>query len=170
MHKDIPLSNQEHGIYSMTPPEHLHTTSEGLTKYMIDSLCNTIGDFEDGKKLLTKIENLHHTLHFDLKRNSERDFPRGSGRNGALKNTLASATKRRGNMFRLLCLCHTDSIRHDLDGIIRHSRINLSNFFKCLKLYISMEEWFHENNLKQEVNSANSLVAETLELLYTCFP
>ncbi len=73
------------------------------------------------------------------------------------------ATKRRGNMFRLLCLCHTDSIRHNLDGILHHSRINLANFFKCLKLYISMEEWFHENNLKQEANSANSLVAETLD-------
>ncbi len=83
----------------MTPPERLHTTSEGLTKYMIDSLCNTVGDFGDGKKLLTKIENLHHALHFDLKRNSERDFPRGSARNGALKNTLVSATERRGNMF-----------------------------------------------------------------------
>jgi hypothetical protein len=165
MHKVVPLSNQEHGIYSMTPPERLHTTSEGLTKYMIDSLCNTIGDFGDGKKLLTKIENLHHMLHFDLKRNSERDFPRGSARNGALKNTLVSATKRRGNMFQLLCLCHTDSIRHDLDGILHHSRINLANFFKCLKLYISMEEWFHENNLKQEVNLANSLVAEILWLL-----
>jgi hypothetical protein len=33
-----------------------------------------------------------------------------------------------------------------------------------------MEEWFHENNLKNEVNSANSLVAKTLELLHTCFP
>jgi hypothetical protein len=32
-----------------------------------------------------------------------------------------------------------------------------------------MEEWFHKNNLKQEVNLANSLVAETLELLHTCF-
>jgi hypothetical protein len=32
-----------------------------------------------------------------------------------------------------------------------------------------MEQWFHENNLKQEVNSANCLVAETLELLHTCF-
>jgi hypothetical protein len=144
MHKDVPLSNQEHGIYSMTPPERLHTTSEGLTKYMIDSLCNTIGDFGGGKKILTKIENLHHTLHFNLKRNSEHDFPRGSARNGALKSTLVSATKRRGNMFQLLCLCHTDSIRHDLDGILRHSRINLANFFKCLKLYILMEEWFHE--------------------------
>ncbi len=33
-----------------------------------------------------------------------------------------------------------------------------------------MEEWFHKNYLKDEVNSADSLVAETLELLHTCFP
>jgi hypothetical protein len=33
-----------------------------------------------------------------------------------------------------------------------------------------MEEWFHGNNLKEEVNLANSLVAETLESLHTCFP
>jgi hypothetical protein len=99
MHKDVPLSDQEHRKYCMTPPECLHTTSEGLTKYMIDSLCNTIGDFGDKKKLLNKIENMHHTQHFDLKRNSKRDFARGSAKNGALKNTLVSATERRGNMF-----------------------------------------------------------------------
>jgi hypothetical protein len=99
MHEDLPLSDQIHGIYCMTPPVRLHTTSEGLTKYMIDSLHNTIGDVGHGKKVLTKIENLHHTLHFHLKRNSERDFPRGSARNGALKNKLVSATERRENMF-----------------------------------------------------------------------
>ncbi len=83
----------------MTSPEQLHTTSEGLTKYMIDSLCNTIGDVGDRKKLLNNIENLHHTLHVGLKSNSERDFPRGTARNGALKNTFVTATERRGNMF-----------------------------------------------------------------------
>ncbi len=154
----------------MTPPERLHTTSEGSTKYMIDSLRNTIGDVGDGKKLLTKIENLHHTLHFDYNRNSERDFPRGSVRNGALKNTLVSATEHRGNMFLLLWLCHTDAVCKYFKRILRQSGINSANFFKCLKLYISMEEWFHENNLKEEVNLANRLVAETLELLHTCFP
>jgi hypothetical protein len=59
MHEDVQLSDQLHGIYCMTPPERLHTTSEGLTKYMIDTLCNTIGDVGDEKKLLTKKENLH---------------------------------------------------------------------------------------------------------------
>jgi hypothetical protein len=110
MHEDLPLSNQLHGIHHMTPPELLHTMSEGSNKYMIESLHNTIGDVGDGKKFLTKIENLHHTLHFDLKGNSEHEFPRGSARNGALKNTLVSATERHGNMFLLLCLCHTDTI------------------------------------------------------------
>jgi hypothetical protein len=134
---------------------------------MIDSLCNTIGDVGDGKKLLTKIENLHHTLHFDLKRNSERDFPRGSARNGALNHTLVSATERCGNKFLLLCHCHTDAVHKDFEMIFCQSGINSANFFKCLKLYISMEEWFHENNLKEEVNLANCLVSETLELLHT---
>jgi hypothetical protein len=99
MDNNLPLSNQKHGIFCMTPPEQLHTTSEGLTKHIIDLLCNTIGDVGKGKKLLNKIENPHHTLHFDLKRNSERDLPRGSARNGALKNTLVIAAEHRGNMF-----------------------------------------------------------------------
>ncbi len=104
MDNDLPLSDQKHGIFCMTPPERLHTTSEGLTKYIIDLLRNTIGDVGKGKKLLNKIENLHHTLHFDLKRNSERDLPRGSARNGALKNTLVSATKHRGETCSNCCV------------------------------------------------------------------
>jgi hypothetical protein len=33
-----------------------------------------------------------------------------------------------------------------------------------------MEEWFHKNNLKQEVNSAEALVGFNLELLHHGFP
>jgi hypothetical protein len=33
-----------------------------------------------------------------------------------------------------------------------------------------MEEWFHENNPKHEVNAANALVTETLELIQKVFP
>jgi hypothetical protein len=111
MHEDLPLSDQIYGIYRMTPPERLHTMSEGLTKHMIDSLRNTIGDVGHGKKVLTKIENLHHNLHFHLNRNREHDLARGPARNGALKNTLVSTTECHGNMFLLLCLCHTDAVR-----------------------------------------------------------
>jgi hypothetical protein len=155
----------------MTPPEWLHATSEGLTKYMIDSLRNTIGDLGVGKKLMTKIENLHHTLHFDLKRKSEWDIPRGSARNGSLKNTLVSATEHRGNMFHLLYLCHTAAIIcDDFQTILIQSSIIPAKFFKCLKLYISMEEWSNINNPKREVWSAQRLVSKTLELIHHAFP
>ncbi len=80
----------------------------------------------------------------------------GSAKNGALKNTLVSATEHCGNIFLLLCLCHADAVHKDFEMILCQSGINSANFFKCLKLYISMEEWFHENNMKDEVNSANS--------------
>ena len=50
-------------VYRMTPPERLHTTQEGLTKYIMDSLRVTIGDTGERKKLVSDIDNLQHTLH-----------------------------------------------------------------------------------------------------------
>ena len=98
----------------MFPPEVLHTLDEGTSMYMIESLKLTIGDIGPGKALKNDIEKLHHTIHHEIKRNSERDFPRGSSRNGVLVNSLVTATEQRGNMFRLLCVCHTDQVRSRL--------------------------------------------------------
>jgi hypothetical protein len=106
MDDDLPLSDSVYGIFSMLPPERLHVTCEGITKYMFDCLRNII----DRKIMMNDIETVHHNLNHRLRRNSERDFPRGSDRNGCLKNTLVNASERRGNLFRLLCLCHTDQI------------------------------------------------------------
>ncbi len=55
----------------MFPPEVLHTLDEGVLTYMLASLKLTIGDVGQGKILKNDIENLHHTIHHELKRNSE---------------------------------------------------------------------------------------------------
>ncbi len=81
MNPDLPLSDQIHGTSQMNSSERVHTTREGLTKYMMDSLRVTIGDTGVQKKLVSDIENLHHNLHYSLKQNSERDLPQGSARN-----------------------------------------------------------------------------------------
>ncbi len=123
----------------MFPPEVLHTLDEGTSMYMIGSLKLTIGDIGigPGKTLKNDIENLHHTIHHEIKRNSERDFPRGSSRNRVLANTLVTAKKRRGNMLRLLCVCHTDDqVCSSLCKILYQKQIRLSEFFDCLKLYL----------------------------------
>ena len=108
MDVNLPLSHAIHGIFCMCPPERLHVTCEGITLYMTDCLRNNIGDKGVGKILLDNIEKAHHLLNHRLRRNSERDIPRGSDRNEFLKNTLVNASERRGNLFCLLCLCHTD--------------------------------------------------------------
>jgi hypothetical protein len=94
MNPDLPLSDQIHGIFQMTPPERLHATQEGLTECMMDTLRVTIGDTGEQKKLVSDIKNIFHNLHYDLKQNSERDLPQGSVRNSALKNSLVTASKR----------------------------------------------------------------------------
>ncbi len=48
--------------------------------------------------------------------------------------------------------------------------MSINKFYKCLKLYLSMEEWFHEPNLKEEVMASRPLVAQTIQLMMSIFP
>ena len=153
MNPNLPLSDVIHGCYRRFPPEVLHTLDEGTLMYMIESLKLTIGDIGPGKALKNDIENLHHTIHHEIKRNSEQDFARGSSRNGVLANTLVTATEWRGNMFRRLRVCHTDQVRSRLRHKLHEKQISLSEFINCLKLYLGYGEWLHSTNLKHKVKS-----------------
>ena len=42
MRPGVALSDQDYGIYRMLPPELLHTTQEGITKYMIATFSDII--------------------------------------------------------------------------------------------------------------------------------
>ena len=172
MNENVPLSDLTCGIYRMTPPERLHTTCEGCTKYMFESLLKTILNCTDGCNLIREIENEHFTIHFEWSRNSERDYPRSAGRNGLMNQSKVNGSERRGNLLRLLCLSHTDAIKHSLSKNLRaQSRtIFFLKFQKCLKLYLSMEELFHDSNLKEEVAASRPLVAETINLMKSVFP
>lgn len=75
MNPEVPLSDLECGVYGMTPPERLHTTCEGVTKYIFESLLDTITKCSEGNSLIRQMELLHFTLHFEWSRNSERDYP-----------------------------------------------------------------------------------------------
>ena len=167
---NLPLSDSVHGIFRMTPPERLHVLGEGITTYMFDSLRIIIGDKGDGKILMNDIETVHHTLNHLLRRNSERDFPRGSNRNGCLKNTLVNASERRGNLFRLLCICHTDTISTPLTKILKRKAVKFKDFIKCIKLYLSFEEWIHSTNPKVEIEASRMLISDMVQLIQTCFP
>ena len=78
-----PLSDNIHGPYCMMPPELLHTSGSGLIKYMFESLQWQIG----GGKIRDDVDKLHIRVYMFVKRQSERDFPRGAIRNGIIDGT-----------------------------------------------------------------------------------
>ncbi len=90
----------------------IHTTCEGCTKYILESLLDTIMKCSEGNALIREMELLHYTLHFEWSRNSERDYPQSAGRNvWLMSHSKVSGSERRGNLLHLLCLSHTDSIK-----------------------------------------------------------
>ena len=110
-HNCVPLSDPIHGLYNMLPPEGLHTTAEGTSFCVMESLTGTIGKNAEGLRAATCIERVFLKLHHSLSRNSERDLPRGATTSDLLKSTRIWAYQRQGNVFRLLCVLHTTKVR-----------------------------------------------------------
>ena len=142
----------------MVPPELLHTTMEGITEYIFQLTKEMIGGYADGKELLDNIEIIHRKLHFDKNRHSERDLPSSAARTALFQLTQVGATERKGNLFLLLCMSHTEAIRTKLALVLLSMDIALDEFQSCLKLYLAMEEWFHSVNAKEQVDNSRNLV------------
>jgi len=56
--KNLPLSDKNHGLYKLFPPELLHTSGSGLIMYMFESLRHQIG---------TKRQSIPPTVHCTYK-------------------------------------------------------------------------------------------------------
>jgi hypothetical protein len=165
--KNLPLSDSIHGPYKMMPPELLHTSGSGLIMYMFESLRYQIGGGQDRDF----IDQQHVEISNCIKRQSERDFLRGSMRNGLIDGTKCQSSERKGNLFRLLCIAHTSSGRDVLIRCLQLTpEIKWQRFIEFLKLYLAMEEWFHDANDKEEVKSARNKIAKVLQSLQQFFP
>jgi hypothetical protein len=81
MERHLPLSDDIHGPYKMMPPEHLHTSGGGLIMYDMFELLRT--QLEKGKDR-DEIDHQHIVILNLVNRQSERDFPWGSIRNGLI--------------------------------------------------------------------------------------
>ena len=104
-HPDVPLSDHVHGVYKMLSPDVLHVISEGISKYVFESLGKTISNtMKAGQAAIASIQRVFLKIHKSVARNSERDLPRGSTNSGLSKSTKIWAYQRTGNLVRLLCL------------------------------------------------------------------
>ena len=101
--RHLTLSDRVHGPFKMMPPELLHTSGSGIIMYMFESLRQQLGGGMDRDI----IDQLHIEISNFITRQSERDFPKGSMRNGLIDGTKCQSSGRKGNLFHLLCICHT---------------------------------------------------------------
>ena len=164
--KYMPLSDMHHGPSAMMPPELLHASMAGIIKYMFQSMQWYIGE----SKLRDEVDKLHIHVFFDIRRQSDRDFPRGSIRNGIIDDTKCQSEERKGNLFLLLCIASTTMGCEKLKNALRYDDNSWKEWVKFVKLYLSMEEWFHDSNPKQEVDQARHLIAKVLTTLQKLFP
>jgi hypothetical protein len=95
LEKHLPLSDNVHGPYKMMPPEPLHTSGSGLIMYMFKLLCHQLGAEKDRENINREqivVSNIN-------KRQSERDFPQGSMRNGLIDGTKCQSSEQKGNLI-----------------------------------------------------------------------
>jgi hypothetical protein len=150
----------------MMPPELLHTSGSGLITYMFESLRVQLGGGIDRDT----IDQDHVTVNTIIRRQSERDFPRASMRNGLIDGTKCQSSERKGNLFRLLCIAHRSKARGVLQKAMGLSDIQYKKFLSFLMSYLAMEEWLHASKDKEEVNNARENIANVLLAMQKFFP
>ena len=168
---NLPLSDKEHGPYRMMSPELLHTSGSGLIMYIFKALRFLFGNTVLGMAAVVLLGRLHKRISFELSRQSDRDLPRGSVKNGVLDVTKCQSHERIGNLVRLLFLAYTTSGRSAMKKYAwMNSTRRRKKFILFIKLYVAMEQWFHEPNPKEQVRRARSKIGVVLKLMKELFP
>lgn len=164
--RHMPLSDVVHGPSRMMPPEVLHVFYAGLLRYIFTSMQFRIGS----TKLRDEIDKMHVRVTLDVKRQSDRDLPRGSMRNGIIDDTKCQSEERQGNFFLLLCIATTTTGEENLKLALGYNDRFWVKWIQFVKLYLSMCAWLHDSNPKAEVNNARALISKVLQLVKLLFP
>jgi hypothetical protein len=85
--------------------------------YMFKSLHQQIR----GGKDHVFMDQEHVIISNIIKRQSEQDFPRGSMCNGLIDGTKCQSSKRKGNLFHLMCIANTTNGKNILKNSLNSS-------------------------------------------------
>lgn len=166
----VPLSDQIHGLLGCVPSEMLHVSGTGILKYIFSCLESLIGSPNRTRRDIDAFDDLHRCMVAKAQRQSERDLPRMSVRNGITDGTKMAGSERVGNCFILLCLLHTCRGFELTDYQRKQKRIPMRDIIYCLKLYLSFERWVTLPHHKQDILQARQLLGRLVTLIKQCFP
>jgi hypothetical protein len=167
---NVPLGDNVYGLIGCTPSEMLHVSGTGLLKYMFECLGMLISLTRSTKRDRETFDDLHRCMVRDAQRQSERDFPRMSIRNGVTDGTKMCGSERVGNCFVLLCVMHTQLGQSLLAKEMGVRRISLRKFTNCLKLYLAFERWVNESHTRSQICKSRMLLGELITMIQEYFP
>ncbi len=83
-------------------------------------------------------------------------------RNGLIDVTKCQSSEQKGSLFQQLCIAHTTNGSCVMRRSLRLSDTKWKLYIEFLKLYLGMEEWFHDSKNKNEVINAQPQIAKVL--------
>ena len=153
-------------LKQMCPPETLHVMDAGITVYMQESLQNrtSAGQSRDS------LNEQHFRLFNNIRRNSERDLPRGATRSGLIDSTRCQSSERKGNLFLMLCIAHTVDGRQILQHELNYNQQQWVRWLETVKLYLALGEWIQDTRPKKEVHSSRLALSTVIRAIQKYFP
>jgi hypothetical protein len=166
----VPLSDVKHGINGCTPPEGLHTFGSGIYTRVFETIHDIIGLDDSNATVKDEIDTLHQNVVLKSRRQSERDFPRPSNRNGIMDGTKMGGSERRGNLFMFIVALKTTHGKALFDAHCKKHGLSKRKIIKTVSLLLACEKWCHSNHLRSEVDSADDAFVGLKEMLLSNFP
>ncbi len=148
----------------------LHVSGTGLLKHMFGCLDGLISGTKSKKRDKESFDNLHCCLVINAERQSKRDFPCMSIRDGITDGTKMCGSERVGNCFVLLCVMHTHLEKELMLNEMKQRKIPIKRFIKCLKLYLAYEHWATEPHSRAQVHRSYKVLGELIKMIKQCFP
>jgi hypothetical protein len=151
------FGDQNYGLLGSVPAEMLHIGGTGMLKYIFEYLDNLIaGDIDK-----ESFDDLHQCLVRDPQRQSEKDFPHMSLRNGITDGTKMCRSERVGNCFILLCLFYTE-LGQKLSSCLVEL---IQGVFKIVFVVRPVGE----PHSRREVQKSEKLLGDLITLIQLCF-
>ncbi len=94
--ENVPFVDQVYGLLGSVPAEMLHVSGMGFLKHMFGCLDGLIGGEKSRKRYKESFDDLHCCLVINAERQSKRDFPRMSIRNGITDGTICVVQRELG--------------------------------------------------------------------------
>ncbi len=83
-------------------------------------------------------------------------------RNGLIDGTKCQSSDQKGNLLQLVCIAHITNGSCVIKRSLKYSNTKRKQYIEFLKLFLCMEEWFHDLNNKLEVINAQPQLGKVL--------